>query len=305
MTNRYEASWEHKLASATMPTMDVHDRVMEAVGRMQRNPVQEKAVFERRRAWLVPALAVCILIGSGFAYLGGVWLKNGVGETVLTIRDTNSDYVPSPVTDGDWEYYRSLAQPGETVLVYKEENNPQKIISSYTNPIVVQEYGVLHDSVGESFALPEDVPQPFSFVEGYAVTTAQPSPELLDDIYAEGEATGQTVTRIIPAEQSETVGVSLKLDQAGESYVVGILAGEHADTWYTDLGRHTDTAVVTVLGTEGYLTKVDGHQELYWKNGNGAGSLYYHLSTTDLSEQGKQALISLLEALAAGAAAGG
>lgn len=284
--------------------MDVHDRVMEAVGRMQRNAVQDRGIFVRRKAWLVPALALCFVIGSGFAYLGGVWLKNGAGETVLTIRDYNSDHVPSPVTAEEWEYYRSLVQPGETVLVYKAEGNPQKIIGSYTSPFVVQDYGLLRDSVGESYALPASVPQPFTFVEGSSVTTVQPSPELLDNMYAEGEATGQTVTRIITAEQAETEGVTLKLEQADESFVASILNGEHADTWYTDLGQHTDTEVVTVLGTEGYLAKVDGYQKLYWKHGNGAGSLYYQLSTTDLSEQGKQALITLLEALAAEAAAG-
>jgi hypothetical protein len=304
MTNRYEGSWEHKLAQVTMPPMDVHDRVMEAVRRMERATVRERSVLVRGRAWMVPVLAVCILIGSGFAYVSHVLLNNDAGETVLSIRDYNSDHVPSPVTESEWAYYQSLTQPGETVLVYKAEDNPQKIISSYTNTEALLDYALLKNSAGAGYALPASLPQPFSFVEGHVIATVQPSPELLDDIYAEGEASGQTVTRIITTSQAEAVGVSLKLEQAGESYTASILDGEHADTWYTDLSRHADAEVITVFGTEGYLARVDGNQELYWKHGNGAGSLYYHLSTTDLSEQGEAALISLLEALAAGAVAG-
>jgi hypothetical protein len=304
MTNRYEGSWEYKLASATMPPMDVHDRVMESVARLQRKEDRSTFLSIRRRAWMVPLLATCILIGSGFAYLSGVWLKNDAGDTVLKIRDYNSANLPSPVSDSEWESYISLAQPGETVLVYKAEDNPQKIIGSYTVPSVVQDYEDLKSIVGENFALPASVPEPFTFVEGHGIGFLHPSPELLDDIYAEGEASGQTVTRVITAQQAETAGVTLNLELAEESYVASILGGEHADTWYTDLAQHTDTAVVSILGTEGYIAKVDGSQELFWKHGHGAGSLYYHLSTTDLGEQGKQALISLLEALAAGAVAG-
>lgn len=297
MTNLSKSNLEQQISRIRMPQMDVHDRVMSEIQKLEQTSRQRKGW---KRTLVLPLIFVMALVGTGFAYIHAIELFNASGERVLTIDSYDNSNAAGPlISEAEWKQYDSQLQPLETIIIYQPYDNPQKIVSSYTKPELIQDYQELRRRLGAQFGLPASLPDGYQFKEGSANVLVHVPHEWMEELRILGDESGRTATRTIQDKGLQGLqvdGVTLKMDVAGHDVVISVLEGQRFETLMTNREDHVRQSIVTINGVEGYVATVDGKQKLIWRSGNDASSLYYSLETTDVSEEGKQRLVELLGA---------
>ena len=277
---------ETNLRSLHIPNVDVHDRVMEQIGGSRAKP----ALFKKTA--FIMALSVAVVCVTGFAAVRMIIdLYNEQNMRVMTLKAFDEEN-PKPLqlfTEEEINGYLATLLPGESIALYRPENNPQKIIQYYSKPVEFERLAEMKAMIGGHY-VPVAIPAAFEFIKG----SIQYHPISLDpmDIYQQAaEHPGQPVA--LKAETSrEMLNAAFHFRHGTDEYVVRLGDGARWHTVYTEQSKVSTSEVVKVSGIDGVITVAGGQKELMWNN----GETYLSVSTTDLSADADRHLVELLTA---------
>ncbi|RAV19493.1 hypothetical protein [Paenibacillus contaminans] len=280
---------EKKLEKLAIPEIDVHDEIMRRV----KLPYNRKRYNITSRTVILASVLLLALVGSGYAYFTSISLFNDKGDQTLSIRAYDQDNKPSVYTAEELDAALERIQPGEAVAIYKQEGNPEGIVSVMEKPLRLTSLDVLRSQAGPLFALPWQDSESIAFVEG-SIQHHVGEPDIAQLQKQSITNEGQIAALLVNVEE-EITGVTVRALVEGESVSASITEAKRWGTYYTDLSKMSTIGKVNIRGAEGLLSTNESGTELVWRSGMGNSGLFYRISAESNSPHTEAKLMAMLE----------
>lgn len=281
---------ERQIKKLQIPEIDVHDKVMGRINRMQ--PPQKML---NKRLMIIAVTALLFLIGTGFASVTFINLYDENGSIALSIKSFNDDNQKSVLTEEASRKYLSLIMPGEAIAIYNPEGNPQNIVSILEKPIEITNFELFGNIAKNVLPLPESISGQFVFVKG-VVHHVVDYPDVQNLISKSQLHTGDVVFEKTNV-TTEIYGVTMTISMNGDEYLASMHKGERWDNVYTDFENVKQTKAIKVLGSEGLLMFEEGKVIFMLRLNNGDKDVFYHVTTNETSKDIETNLVLLMEQL--------
>jgi hypothetical protein len=287
------SSIEAEVKSISIPSIDLHDRVMEQVYGLEKKPQSSR--FTPPKLVLGLSILFILLVGTGYTALHYINLFDQRGERTLSILNWNGDNQPSPkLTPEVREAALALIQPGEAVAIYNPANNSKRIVNTLEKPIEYLNYSEFLGKVGHFTELPSTIGTPFTYIKGIAHHELADHPDL-NMLYERSLANGGSIEYEVLGVDSLIHGITIETAVSNVSYFASIYKGSRWNGVYTDL-QDKDSARVIPFRQADAILMTDTHEmELLWKpNKNGP---FYSIQTNSPSANSETMMMLLLDSL--------